>query len=92
MTPAEGLIAVYDKPGAPFELRMFPIREPRPGEVLVKVRMCTICRSDIHSYLGHRPNPTPGVLGHEIIGTIGICASEFRAPPTATTGASTCAR
>jgi D-arabinose 1-dehydrogenase-like Zn-dependent alcohol dehydrogenase len=48
---------------------MFPIREPRPGEVLVKVKMCTICRSDIHSYLGHRPNPTPGVLGHEIIGT-----------------------
>ena len=38
--------------------------------MLVKVRMCTICRSDIHSYLGHRPNPTPGVLGHEIIGTI----------------------
>ncbi len=32
--------------------------------------MCTICRSDIHCYLGHRPNPTPGVLGHEIIGTI----------------------
>ena len=70
MNPAEGLVAVYDKPNAPFELRLFPIREPRPGEVLVKVRMCTICRSDIHSYLGHRPNPTPGVLGHEIIGTI----------------------
>ena len=66
----EGLVAVYDRPNAPFELRLFPIREPRPGEVLVKVRMCTICRSDIHSYLGHRPNPTPGVLGHEIIGTI----------------------
>ena len=66
----EGLVAVYDQPNAPFELRMFPIRAPRPGEVLVKVRMCTICRSDIHSYLGHRPNPTPGVLGHEIIGTV----------------------
>jgi len=70
MKPTEGLVSVYDKPNAPFELRMFPIREPRPGEVLVKVRMCTICRSDIHSYLGHRPNPAPGVLGHEIIGTI----------------------
>ena len=62
MTPTEGLVAVYDRPNAPFELRMFPIREPRPGEVLVKVRMCTICRSDIHSYLGHRPNPTPGLF------------------------------
>lgn len=70
MADREGLVAVYDTPNAPFELRLFPVREPRPGEVLVKVRMCTICRSDVHSYLGHRPNPTPGVLGHEIIGTI----------------------
>lgn len=70
MKPSEGLVAVYDRPNAPFELRLFPIRDPRPGEVLVKVRMCTICRSDIHSYLGHRPNPVPGVLGHEIIGDI----------------------
>src|SRR4029079_14488318 len=65
-----GRIAVYDTPKSPFELREFRLRSPRQGEVLVKVRMCTICRSDIHSYLGHRPNPTPGVLGHEIIGTI----------------------
>ncbi|MDA1089675.1 MAG: zinc-binding dehydrogenase [Proteobacteria bacterium] len=70
MKPAEGLIAVYDKPNAPFQLRSFPLRDPKPGEVLVRISMCTICRSDIHSYLGHRPNPTPGVLGHEIIGTI----------------------
>jgi len=65
-----GRLAVYDKPKAPFELKSFPIRAPRAGEVLVKIRMSTICRSDIHSYLGHRPNPCPGVLGHEIIGNI----------------------
>ena len=65
-----GRLAVYDAPNQPFELRSFPIRPPRPGEVLVKIRMSTICRSDIHSYLGHRPNPCPGVLGHEIIGSI----------------------
>lgn len=65
-----GRLAVYEKPKAPFELKSFPIRAPRAGEVLVKIRMSTICRSDIHSYLGHRPNPCPGVLGHEIIGNI----------------------
>lgn len=65
-----GKLAVYDAPGAPFELRFFPLRSPRAGEALVKVRMSTICRSDIHSYLGHRPNPCPGVLGHEIIGDL----------------------
>jgi alcohol dehydrogenase len=68
--PADGLVAVYPAPKAAFELHRLPLREPRRGEVLVRVRMCTICRSDIHSYLGHRPNPTPGVLGHEIIGSI----------------------
>jgi putative phosphonate catabolism associated alcohol dehydrogenase len=66
----KGRLAVYDAPGRPFEIRLFPVRAPRAGEVLVKIRMSTICRSDIHSYLGHRPNPCPGVLGHEIIGTI----------------------
>ena len=65
-----GRLAVYDAPNEPFEIRRFPVRPPRRGEVLVKIRMSTICRSDIHSYLGHRPNPCPGVLGHEIIGTI----------------------
>lgn len=65
-----GKLVVYDAPSTPFEIREFPLRAPRAGEVLVKIRMSTICRSDIHSYLGHRPNPCPGVLGHEIIGDI----------------------
>ena len=70
MMVESGRVAVYDGPNRPFELRRFPIRPVRPGEVLVKIRMSTICRSDIHSYRGHRPSPCPGVLGHEIIGTI----------------------
>ena len=46
------------------------MRDARAGEVLVKITMSTICRSDIHSYEGRRPNPCPGILGHEIIGII----------------------
>lgn len=65
-----GRLAVYAAPNQPFEIQEWPLRDPQPGEVLVKIRMSTICRSDIHSYLGHRPNPCPGVLGHEIIGDI----------------------
>lgn len=68
--PEQAMMAVYEQPNQPFQLRLFALRAAAPGEVLVKVRMCTICRSDIHSYQGHRPNPVPGVLGHEIIGTI----------------------
>jgi putative phosphonate catabolism associated alcohol dehydrogenase len=65
-----GRAAVYDKPNTPFVIRRFPIRDVKVNEVLVKISMSTICRSDIHSYLGHRPNPCPGILGHEIIGVI----------------------
>jgi putative phosphonate catabolism associated alcohol dehydrogenase len=67
-----GKLVVYDAPNEPFSVREYPLRPVRPGEVLVRVRMSTICRSDIHSYQGHRPNPCPGVLGHEIIGTIEV--------------------
>ena len=68
--PASGRLAVYEAPNAPFAIREYPLRAPAAGEVLVRIRMSTICRSDIHSYQGHRPNPCPGVLGHEIIGNI----------------------
>ena len=70
MRPRSGKAAVYDAPNRPFTVREFPLRETRAGEVLVRIRMSTICRSDIHSYEGRRPNPCPGILGHEIIGTI----------------------
>lgn len=62
--------AVYEAPNTPFILRDYPLRAVKPGEVLVRVTMSTICRSDIHSYEGHRPNPCPGILGHEIIGIV----------------------
>ena len=65
-----GKAAVYEAPNTPFILKEFPVRPARRGEVLVRVTMSTICRSDIHSYEGRRPNPCPGILGHEIIGRI----------------------
>ncbi len=65
-----GRAAVYDAPNEPFVIREYPLRPAKPDEVLVRITMATICRSDIHSYQGHRPNPCPGILGHEIIGVI----------------------
>ena len=65
-----GRAVVYPAPNAPFEVREYPVRDAREGEVLVRISMSTICRSDIHSYEGRRPNPCPGILGHEIIGVI----------------------
>ncbi|MCX8146505.1 MAG: zinc-binding dehydrogenase [Azovibrio sp.] len=68
--PSHGRLAVYDASNAPFRLVDYPLRPPAAGEVLVKVRMTTICRSDLHTWQGHRPGPCPGLLGHEIIGEI----------------------
>ena len=65
-----GRAAVYEKPNGPFIATEYPVRPARAGEALVRVAMSTICRSDIHSYEGRRPNPTPCILGHEIIGVI----------------------
>jgi alcohol dehydrogenase len=62
--------AVYQAPKAPFVIKQYPLRAAGPGEVLVRNTMSTICRSDIHSWEGRRPNPCPGILGHEIIGVI----------------------
>ncbi len=62
--------AVYDAPNTPFVIKSYPLRDVRRDEVLVRVSMSTICRSDIHSWEGRRPNPCPGILGHEIIGVI----------------------
>ena len=65
-----GRAAVYNAPNTPFVVRDYPVRDVRPDEVLVRVTMSTICGSDIHSYQGHRPNPCPGILGHEIVGVV----------------------
>ena len=40
------------------------------GEVLVKVDCCTLCGSDLHTITGAREEPTPSILGHEIIGKV----------------------
>jgi putative phosphonate catabolism associated alcohol dehydrogenase len=68
--PATSRVASYSAPNAEFDIVSYPLRPLEPGEALVKVSMSTICRSDIHSYEGHRPSPCPALPGHEIVGSI----------------------
>jgi 2-desacetyl-2-hydroxyethyl bacteriochlorophyllide A dehydrogenase len=51
------------------ELRDVPRPEPGPGHVLVKVRNCGICGSDLHWYTGGLPVPAE-CPGHEISGEV----------------------
>ena len=46
------------------------IPELKDGEILVKNKYVTLCGSDIHTYTGKRKEPSPIVLGHEIVGEI----------------------
>ena len=53
-----------------FEVQQTDVPQPGPGRVLVRVRNCGICGSDLHFYRGEFP-PSPGLrLGHEISGEI----------------------
>lgn len=48
-----------------------PIPEPASGEILLKVRACGVCRTDLHVVDGDLPNPKPNVIpGHEIVGVV----------------------
>lgn len=57
------------------EILQYPVSEPAPDGMVVKVTCCTICGSDIHTWSGRRSAPLPIILGHEIVGTIAAMGS-----------------
>jgi alcohol dehydrogenase len=65
-----GRAVLFHGPGRALELVRCSVPEPRSAEVLVRVTCCTLCRSDLHTHAGRRAEPTPTVLGHEIVGRI----------------------
>jgi propanol-preferring alcohol dehydrogenase len=57
--------------GRPLEMVERPDPAPGPGEVLIRVLACGVCRTDLHVADGELPNvPTPIVPGHEIVGEV----------------------
>jgi putative phosphonate catabolism associated alcohol dehydrogenase len=63
--------AVFTEVDRPLEIRQFELpRVIDPGAVLCRVRMSTICGSDLHTIRGRRVEPAPLILGHEILGEI----------------------
>ncbi len=48
-----------------------PIPEPGPGQLLIRVSACGVCRTDLHVVDGDLPEPKiPIIPGHEIVGTV----------------------
>lgn len=73
---------VLEKPGTPLRLFEKPDPVPGPGEVLVKVSACGVCRTDLHVVDGDLNEPKlPIIPGHEIVGTVaalGAGADHFK--------------
>jgi propanol-preferring alcohol dehydrogenase len=62
---------VLDRPGEPLVMRERPMPQPGPGEILVAVSACGVCRTDLHVVDGELPHPKlPIVPGHEIVGRV----------------------
>ena len=55
----------------PLERTEMPAPEPAPGELLVRVGVCAICRTDLHVIEGElATRRLPVVPGHQIVGTV----------------------
>lgn len=63
----------------PLELVTLPIPEPGPSQVLLRVRACGVCRTDLHLADGELPMARlPVTPGHEIVGEIVALGSDVR--------------
>ena len=57
--------------GRPLRLREVAPPSPNASEVLVRVRACAVCRTDLHVVDGELAHPKlPLVPGHEIVGVV----------------------
>ncbi|SFV32952.1 zinc-dependent alcohol dehydrogenase family protein [Thermoflavifilum thermophilum] len=62
---------VLHEVGKPLQEEQWPVPEPGPDEVLVRVIACGVCRTDLHVVDGELPDPLlPLIPGHEIIGQV----------------------
>ena len=62
---------LLDAPGRPLRPAEVPDPVPGPGELLLRVSACAVCRTDLHVIDGDLPRPKlPLVLGHEIVGVV----------------------
>ena len=67
--------AVFNNSSEPIELIEFPTPIPEANEAVVNLELCTVCGSDLHTISGKRIEPTPTILGHEILGVVSTIGS-----------------
>jgi alcohol dehydrogenase, propanol-preferring len=82
LSPRATQAMVLDRARTPLRIEERPIPEPGPGQVLLKVNACGICRTDLHVVDGELTEPKlPLVPGHQIVGVVeavGMGVSDHR--------------
>jgi propanol-preferring alcohol dehydrogenase len=62
---------VLEEPGTKLKLEDKPDPSPDKGQVLIKVHVCGVCRTDLHVVDGELKNPKlPLIPGHQIVGEV----------------------
>ena len=61
------------------EVREYPVPDPGPGEIILRITQAGLCGSDLHIWRGELGEPAPGgrPLGHEGLATV----HQVPAPP-----------
>jgi threonine dehydrogenase-like Zn-dependent dehydrogenase len=75
-----GRIAFGVGPRRPLEIDEFPVVDPEPDQIVVRVLAAGVCGSDVHIWRGELPFPTalPSPPGHEMIGEVHELGSDRR--------------
>ncbi|MBS0605377.1 MAG: zinc-dependent alcohol dehydrogenase family protein [Verrucomicrobia bacterium] len=62
---------VLEAPQNPLRLVNMPIPEPQEGQILLEVKACAACRTDLHIVDGEISLPrSPLILGHQVVGIV----------------------
>jgi propanol-preferring alcohol dehydrogenase len=62
---------VFEAAGERLHEQRLPVREPGDNELLIRVRCCGVCRTDLHVLDGELGQPRwPLVLGHQTVGVV----------------------
>jgi len=59
---------------SPLKLTEVPTPEPRLGEIRIRIRVCGVCHTDLHTVEGELPEAQlPVIPGHQVIGLVEKC-------------------
>ncbi len=70
-------VMLLDEPRQPLRLAAVAVPTPGPGQVLIRVHACAVCRTDLHVVDGELTQPKlPLIPGHEIVGSVAALGAD----------------